>query len=226
MKICNKCNEEKELTEFIFRKDRNKHFSYCKECYNIKTRNYYNKNLILNREKARLKKEKRKNTDSVRFKVNELIKLINENESVCTKCLAIKDKSCFIKDNSRKNKLSSYCKECKNKYFRNKKNNDINFKIICNLRSSLSESIRKNKLSKEYKTLDILGISLEDFKLFIESKFKEDMSWDNYGKWHIDHIIPISYGKNIEEIYKLSYYTNFQPLWMIENCSKGNRYIG
>lgn len=81
-------------------------------------------------------------------------------------------------------------------------------------------------LSKSYKTLDILGISIADFKLFIESKFIDNMSWDNYGEWHLDHVIPISYGKNIEEIYKLSYYTNFQPLWMIDNCSKGNRYIG
>ena len=26
--------------------------------------------------------------------------------------------------------------------------------------------------------------------------------------------------------YISSYYTNFQPLWMLDNCSKGNRYVG
>lgn len=103
---------------------------------------------------------------------------------------------------------------------------ELNFKLICTLRSSLSESIKKNRLIKKFKTLDLLGISIEEFKLFIESKFKEGMSWNNYGEWHLDHIIPISYGKTIDEIYELSYYTNFQPLWMKENCSKGNRFIG
>lgn len=224
MKACNKCNEEKELTEFYI--IRNKPSTNCKKCNNLKSKEYHSKN----RDKVlyRLKKYKsdNKNINSVRYKVSELNKLINDNQSVCTKCLSIKDKSCFITDNSRKNKLSASCKECKNNYFKNKKKDDINFKLICNLRSALSESIRKGRLIKEYKTLDILGISIEDFKLFIESKFRDNMSWDNYGEWHIDHIIPISYAKNIEEIYKLSHYTNFQPLWMIDNCSKGNRYIG
>lgn len=224
MKTCNICKEEKEPIEFYL--IRNKHSEYCKKCDNLKSKEYHNKNRDKILPRLRKYKSDNKNKNSIRFKVNELNKLINDNESVCTKCLTIKDKLNFIKDNSRKNKLSASCKECKNEYFRNKKKNDINFKLICNLRSNLSESIRKNKLSKKYKTLDILGISLEDFKLFIEFKFKEDMSWDNYGSWHLDHIIPISYGETIEEIYKLSYYTNFQPLWMIENCSKGNRYIG
>ena len=224
MKTCNKCNEEKELTEFYLIRD--KPNGCCKKCDNLKSKEYHSKNRDKILPRVRKHKSDNKNKNSIRFKVNELVKLVGENESVCTKCLTIKDKSNFIKDNSRKNKLSASCKECKNEYFRNKKKGDINFKLICTLRSNLSESIRRNKLSKSYKTLDILGISIEDFKLFIESKFIDNMSWDNYGKWHLDHVIPISYGKNIEEIYKLSYYTNFQPLWMIDNCSKGNRYIG
>jgi 5-methylcytosine-specific restriction endonuclease McrA len=51
------------------------------------------------------------------------------------------------------------------------------------------------------------------------------MCWDNYGEWHIDHIIPISHGKNQKEIYKLNYYTNLRPLWKIENLKKSNKLI-
>ena len=50
------------------------------------------------------------------------------------------------------------------------------------------------------------------------------MNWNNYGKWHIDHKIPSSWGKTKEEVYELNYYTNLQPMWAGENLSKGNRY--
>jgi hypothetical protein len=64
----------------------------------------------------------------------------------------------------------------------------------------------------------------EKFRFYIESLFKEGMTWDNYGEWHLDHITPISWANSEEEIYKLNHYSNFQPLWSIDNLSKGNRY--
>ena len=75
-------------------------------------------------------------------------------------------------------------------------------------------------------TSDILGCSYIDFKLFIESKWEDWMDWNNYGLyngelnygWDLDHIIPISSGLTKDDIIKLSYYTNYQPL-----CSKVNR---
>ncbi len=73
---------------------------------------------------------------------------------------------------------------------------------------------------------EILGTSYEAFKKHIEDKFLKDMCWENHGEWHLDHIIPISYAKTEKEILDLNHYTNYQPLWKLDNLTKGNRYIG
>ena len=85
--------------------------------------------------------------------------------------------------------------------------------------------IKNNGFKKNTKTTIILGCSIEEFKLHLESKFEPWMNWDNHGKftgnynetWQIDHIVPISSAKTEEEVLRLNNYTNFQPL-----CSKIN----
>lgn len=53
------------------------------------------------------------------------------------------------------------------------------------------------------------------------------MFWNNHGTyWHLDHIIPISWAKSEEEVYKLNHYTNYQPLSAFENLAKNNRFAG
>jgi len=51
------------------------------------------------------------------------------------------------------------------------------------------------------------------------------MTWDNYGKWHIDHIVPIkvhNFSKVEDEDFKRCWaLKNLQPLWGYENISKG-----
>jgi hypothetical protein len=75
--------------------------------------------------------------------------------------------------------------------------------------------------------LEIVGLSSEELKIYIESKFLEGMTWENYGLhgWHIDHIIPLSSVKTEDEIIKLCHYTNLQPLWAKDNLSKHNKII-
>jgi hypothetical protein len=41
----------------------------------------------------------------------------------------------------------------------------------------------------------------------------------------IRDIIPLSSAKTEEEVYKLSHYTNLQPLWAEENYKKSNKII-
>jgi hypothetical protein len=61
----------------------------------------------------------------------------------------------------------------------------------------------------------------------MESLFLEGMSWDNYGKWHIDHIRPCSsFDLSDTEQQKICFnYKNLQPLWAEDNLRKGAKVI-
>jgi len=45
---------------------------------------------------------------------------------------------------------------------------------------------------------------------------------ENHGKWHIDHIIPLSSATSKDELLKLCHYSNLQPLWKVDNLQKSN----
>jgi hypothetical protein len=79
---------------------------------------------------------------------------------------------------------------------------------------------------KDLLTEDILGCSIEFFTQYLQSQFTEGMTLENHGEWHIDHIKPISLAKSEDEIYLLCHYTNFQPLWALDNLKKKNKYNG
>jgi len=76
-------------------------------------------------------------------------------------------------------------------------------------------------------TKDIIGCSMKELKEHLESLFQPGMSWDNHGKWHIDHIIPKSLFDHTDETQlKLCWnYTNLQPLWAPDNLRKGAKLL-
>ena len=74
----------------------------------------------------------------------------------------------------------------------------------------------------------IIGARVSKFRDKIESMFHKGMSWEYYGKsslvvnkWQLDHIIPLSSAKSLEEAKKLWRLSNLQPLWQFDNLSKG-----
>lgn len=71
----------------------------------------------------------------------------------------------------------------------------------------------------------IVGCDKKTLRSYLEAKFKPGMNWKNHGKWHIDHIKPLSKfnPNNLLDIKKANNYTNLQPLWALENLKKGNR---
>jgi len=101
---------------------------------------------------------------------------------------------------------------------------DINFLLKKRLRCRMRLALKNNTKSK--KTMELLGVPhIDFFKTWLQSQFKEGMSWEKFHLIHIDHILPCSSFDltKPEEQAKCFHYTNLQPLWASENLSKGNR---
>ena len=100
------------------------------------------------------------------------------------------------------------------------------------LSNVVSNRIRKAlKSDKTERSIEYLGCTISEFKTHIESQFKETMTWDNFGDWHIDHIVPIKYKKDgqnptLEDVIERLHWKNTQPMWAEDNIVKGNRFIG
>jgi len=109
----------------------------------------------------------------------------------------------------------------------NRRISDPTYRFIENLRSRVLLALKAQKSNKITKTVQLLGCSPLEAKMFIESKFKDGMTWDNHGikGWHIDHIRPCSSFdlSDPEEQKKCFHYTNLQPLWWWENRKKSNK---
>jgi len=119
-----------------------------------------------------------------------------------------------------KKRDAGYKKRTYNKY-----KNDPYWKLIHYSRVRMNSIIKTN--AKQFKIKDMVLYSKEEFISHIESKFSENMSWNNHGKkgWHIDHIKPISSFNlnNIEECIECWSLKNLQPLWWIDNLIKGSK---
>ena len=84
--------------------------------------------------------------------------------------------------------------------------------------------LKKNSIKSE-SILKIIGCSVDQLKKNLEKKFKKNMNWGNYGKWHVDHIRPCaSFDLTKPKQQKMCFhYTNLQPLWAEENLKKSNK---
>jgi hypothetical protein len=139
----------------------------------------------------------------------------------------------------RKNNLSKIRQQENASYYRNKKNKiqaqtryqkqrsetDFIFRESKKIKNLVSKTFRDKGYSKKSRVHDILGCSYEEFLKHIQGQFLEGMNWDNRNNWHLDHIIPISLAKTYNDIIASNHYTNFQPLWAIDNIRKGNKII-
>lgn len=204
-KNCIRCNISKELKEFNKSNcTKGGYKNICKVC-----RKEYNRN---NRENN--KKYLQKYHTVNKNKIKEKRKEYNKNNQD-----KIKNYSKNYYEINKKDIISKI-----SLYIDNRKKTDPIFKLKCNLRTRLSKFLCNKNITKNKKTEKLIGTTYEDLKNHIENQFTEGMSWDNYGKWHIDHITPLCSASNKDEIYKLFNYENLQPLWALDNIKKGGKF--
>jgi hypothetical protein len=100
---------------------------------------------------------------------------------------------------------------------------DISFRIQRSVRSAVWRSVMGCKSGH---LQDVLGFSVSDLINHLEAQFKDGMTWDNYGDWHIDHKMPVvafQFKSTADDGFKQAWaLSNLQPLWAFENQSKSN----
>ncbi|HLD91107.1 MAG TPA: hypothetical protein VI911_08860 [Patescibacteria group bacterium] len=205
-KICTKCKKDKELNEFgkkTSSKDglRND----CKECRKIERKIYLEKNRKPKKEKIKLTEEEKKIKSHERYLKN-------------------KDKIKIRNKNWRLNNIEKV-RDYKRRYVNQRYHSDPEYRFMWLIRTKINKVLKGTRKYK--KTMELVGCTIEELKIYLEKQFKEGMTWENRGiVWHIDHIKPISKFDltNEEEQKKCFHYTNLQPLFAIDNLRKSNKY--
>ena len=155
-----------------------------------------------------------------------------EGKKNCKKCNCLKDVKDFYANKRSLDGREFYCKECQKRnpnkkiYSRRysaKMREDPLYRISDSIRGRISRRIKDENYEGRKSFEEVIGCINTELRNHLEAQFKDGMSWENYGVdgWHVDHIIPLSSAKSLEELYKLNHYTNLQPLWAAENYSKG-----
>lgn len=210
MKTCIKCKVEKDLNEFSNNKaKKDGKCVYCRGCYSDINKAWRQNNTT--RYKEIHNRWKNKNIDYIRK--SKLKSYYNNHEK--------------SKERARKYKRNNQEKlKTQNRiYANNKYHNDLNYRLVRLLRGRITKAIKRN--SKYSTSLKLLGCSIEELKFHLEKQFTKGMSWENYGKWHIDHIKPCaSFNLSLEAEQKICFhFTNLQPLWAKDNIRKSNKII-
>lgn len=236
MKVCSKCHLQKPSCDFLKHKTSSDGLgSYCKSCRKIYNAKYLKKNRekLIKKSKDYYEENKSKHLEKCKNyrELNQDKVRTNKRKYYTNNRHRIKDYvSKWKKENA--SHTSEYMKKYKdnNRDRLNKKRNhrlqhDEVYRILHNLRSRLHSALNSQGIKKETRTLDLIGCSAKECKAYIESLWKESMTWNNYGVkgWHIDHIDPCSSFdlSKEEEQRQCFHYTNLQPLWWQDNLHKG-----
>lgn len=198
-KVCSYCNKEKPLTDFYPQlKGKYGRYSRCKICMN-KISNIYKK--------------------QHREELNAKAKIYRESHATQVRMAQRRWKQ------SNKNHIKVYDKAHRKEKadaIRHKRRTDPKFRLNSHISSRIWHALRNSKDGSSWEVL--VGYTLKDLIKHLESKFQTGMTWENYGDWHIDHIIPMK-AFNFEKPQDIDFkrcwaLSNLRPVWRSENCAK------
>jgi hypothetical protein len=232
VKICKTCNKNKEYS--CYRKSKRHKDGFlneCKDCLSIKRREYYLENIDRHKENNKKyyelnkeeiyknvdKERKRENDKRYQEKNKDVLKLKSKNYYEENK-ERIKEMSrlYYYRNKDKINEPSDKKRKIRRRSYKKRKHQYI-------WREILRKTISQLKLDKNQTTFDLLGYTYNELKYHIESKFVEDMGWENHGEWHVDHIVPISKFKKGTPAKIVNDLRNLRPLWSNDNIVRQNK---
>ncbi len=199
---CNKCENEraKNYIKRMKAADAAWRPNYSKEQKNKQRKKYYKENPDKIKQYYQRTKGEQKKKAATRYKNNPAAVLA-------------RNKKWRI---ANKDKFKALRKKATDKF---RKNNPH----IVAWRNILHRVLKQMGINKEKRTIEMCGYSSLQLKAHIESLFAKGMTWENYGKWHIDHIKAVTRFPKDTHVSIVNALSNLQPLWKIDNLRKKNK---
>jgi hypothetical protein len=242
--VCSACKIEKEKDDFFVNTSKARGFQYkCKVCVS----EYRKKRYFENREvelvkmtKSRLKPENviqrkgyyEKNKEQYKERYNRYMSDSEKKvaRSECGKARYKRNRDA-IRERHRLNYLKQKESGVLSKKHQERKASDPEYNLKRRLRFRLRHIVDALGANKQYKfasVISLLGCDLPFFKAHLESQFQDGMSWSNMDEWHVDHREPCANFDltKEEEQRKCFHWSNLQPLFELDNLSKGTKTMG
>lgn len=118
-----------------------------------------------------------------------------------------------------------YVQKYMREYAARRRMSDPLFALSVRSRGRITVAFRLGGYTKRSRTFKLIGCGWSELKTHIENLFVDGMTWENRHLWHVDHIVPLSSARTVEELESLCHYTNLQPLWASDNMSKGKKLV-
>lgn len=234
-KVCTKCGEDKPLDEYHkCKKSKFGRVAKCKACAKLNYLENREKKIKQVAEYRAANKDKVEKVKSDWYKKNkEKVQKYQRGKYLSQREMRIeKQKLAYQRDpEAGKKRASQWYKDNRDRVrsrIRRRYREDVEFRMSGRIKESLHRVLRLAKVGKCGRTLEVVGYTPASLMARMEVQFQPGMSWDNYGEWHIDHKIPVSWFLNKGETrpHIINALSNLQPLWAEENMSKGARWVG
>ncbi len=256
LKCCHSCLDNKPENDFYFNKRRNCYYNSCKRCTIDKKKVVIKKMIFIIKDGINLKWcNKCKNY--IELNNFYFLKKLNRPQHTCIKCSKqrhkiynqkkrenncqdyilqrrLKDKEQYekhkdkIRERSRLRAKTASGKQYISERRKFRRKNDPMYRIKETLRSRIGKILKLKGTRKHTSTLNLLGCSILEFKIYLESQFDSNMSWSNYGygsgKWNVEHILPCALFNflDIEQQKACFNYKNLRPFMQNENFNKSD----
>lgn len=251
MKTCTRCKEYKSLEHFTKdKKIKDGHARYCRPCRKAMKRESYLRNRDKNLAKMKAYREANPGKVAAtkkrcyEAKKDEYLaknkKRYAENkEEILAKCAEYRAKNkeakkkrdreyyrknrkkIIVKQLEYQKRMADKLNEYSRNYVRERRKTDKVYALKENIRGRFRYELAKRSETNQIKANQYLGCSWLELRAHLESQFTDGMTWDNYGQWHVDHIVPLAIAKDRQQLIELCHYMNLRPMWAFDNISKG-----
>lgn len=208
-KFCIKCAEAKPASTEFFGKKRGALTARCRSCLRAddrkRNREDENRRLYQNKLKRLANPERAKAMDAASYRKNP-------------------DKKRRQAREWKKRNRERYNENLRN-WHRRQRRDSSEYRLRKSVSALIYWHLKSGKGGK--RTEEVLGYTIQELRCHLERQFFPRMSWDNYGEWHVDHIVPAA-SFNFESADDPQFracwaLANLRPLWAPDNVSKGSK---